>query len=126
MKLRAIDHVTLQVPDIRVARRYYEEVFGFSCRELSNEGSKSLQLEGGDVHFFITEMPAVDPEVVRRQHISFEVDSLTPVRDLLDKRGESYESGEYSGFRTRNYRWCEWRDPNGIRVECVEHVDAFD
>jgi len=23
-------------------------------------------------------------------------------------------------FKFNNYRWCEWEDPDGIKIECVE------
>ena len=121
MRPLTIDHVTLYVPDLDAVARYYEEVFGFSCRELAAEVGRTLQLENDAVHLFISEVPKMDPGSVRRQHVSFEVASLQRVFEELDARGEAYETGEYAGFETRSYRWCEWRDPAGIRVECVEY-----
>jgi len=123
MQLRAIDHVTLYVRDLDAVRPYYEEVFGFSCSELRTEAGRGLQLETDSVHLFIVEAPERDPGSVRMQHVSFEVAELGAVARQLDSRGEAYETGQYSGFRSRNYRWIEWRDPEGIRVECVEHIE---
>ena len=122
MDLRAIDHVTLHVQNLDRAKSYYEEVFGFSCSELPGVDPRVLQLESPAVHLFIVESTAMDPECVRRQHVSFEVESLAGVIAELDASGEPYQLGEYSGFQTRNYRWCEWRDPEGVRVECVEPI----
>jgi catechol 2,3-dioxygenase-like lactoylglutathione lyase family enzyme len=122
VKLRSIDHLTLQVRDLSMARRYYEELFGLECVELSHGETKSLQLEGPDVHFFMMESPDIDPAIIARQHVSFAVERLAVVRAKLEERGEPYEMGEYRGFRRRNYRWCEWRDPEGVRLECVEHT----
>jgi catechol 2,3-dioxygenase-like lactoylglutathione lyase family enzyme len=85
---------------------------------------RNLQLEKATVHFFLAEEPTIDADSVNRQHISFEVESLGPVIALLEARGEPYELGQYSGFKSRNYRWCEWRDPAGIRIECVERMEA--
>ncbi|MDY6931825.1 MAG: hypothetical protein SVJ22_07950 [Halobacteriota archaeon] len=31
-----------------------------------------------------------------------------------------YETGVVDFFERENYRWCEWKDPDGIRLECVE------
>jgi len=122
MDLRSIDHVALYVRDLDVAKAYYEEVFGLSCLELSGQELRTLQLEAPSVHFFVIEDPSITPDFVRRQHISFEVESLAAVVAALDARGEAYELGEYAEFASRNYRWCEWRDAVGIRVECVEHT----
>ena len=120
--LQSIDHVTLFVQDIAIEKRYYEELFGFLVTELFHKDAKNLQLEAGSVRFFMTEDPEIDSNIVEQQHISFAVGSLQPVMDLLKARRESYKKGTFLGFKSRNYHWCEWRDPAGIRVECVEHI----
>lgn len=122
MNLRAIDHVTMHVRDLDSARSYYQEVFGFCCIELADRRPRVLQLETPSVHLFIAESVDMDAEFVRSQHVSFEVESLASVTEQLDARGETYQLGEYRGFNARNYRWCEWSDPEGIRVECVEPI----
>lgn len=122
MNLLAIDHVTMHVRDLDSTRSYYQDVFGFCCTELADRQPRTLQLEASAVHLFIAESPDMDAEFVRSQHVSFEVDSLASVIEQLDARGESYQLGEYRGFDVRNYRWCEWRDPEGVRVECVERT----
>jgi len=30
--------------------------------------------------------------------------------------------GEFRQFRYHNYKWIEWRDPDGIRLEYVESI----
>ncbi|MEM8860943.1 MAG: VOC family protein [Chloroflexota bacterium] len=122
LNLQSIDHVTLIVTDLKAVKRYYEELFGFSITEIFHKESKHLQLEIGTVRFFFTEDPTVSTEMIRQQHISFAAESLAPVIALLEARGEAYTTGTYHGFKTNNYHWCEWRDPAGIRVECVEHI----
>jgi transposase InsO family protein len=106
----------------RIDYRHVIWVFGFSCSDLQTEEGRVLQLETESVHLFIVEASELDPDSVRRQHVSFEVAELGPVAQELDLRGEAYATGQYTGFRSRNYRWIEWRDPVGIRVECVEPV----
>ena len=122
MRIQAIDHVTLSVRSVARAQKYYEEVFGLTCERAPVGGSDGLRLENEAVHFFMVEDSELDPEYVRRQHLSFAVDSLEPVIKCLEARGEQYEIGRFEGFTHRNYRWCEWRDPEGIRVECVESL----
>ena len=124
MKLRAIDHVTLQVSDIDASMHYYEDVFGLSCTPLRTGNGRSMKLESAEVHFFMEENPGLDADTICRQHISFQVESLMSIFEEMDRKGVRYELGEYTGFRTCNYRCCEWRDPDGIRVECVEHTPA--
>jgi catechol 2,3-dioxygenase-like lactoylglutathione lyase family enzyme len=122
MKIQGIDHVTLYVRNVEAVKLYYEQVFDFSCSLILSKGKKHLQLETDTTHLFIAEDSTFTPDFIGQQHISFEVESLEPVVKKLDARGEQYETGMYTGFKTRNYRWCEWRDPEGIRVECVEHI----
>ena len=121
-QLQSIDHVTLFVQDIDTIKEYYAELFGFSVTELFHKNAKNLQLEAGPVRLFITEDKEIEPRIVEQQHVSFAVGSLLPVIDLLKARGESYKTGTFLGFESNNYHWCEWRDPAGIRVECVEHI----
>lgn len=125
MKIRSIDHVTLIAQNLDAEKDYYQKMFGFSCVEKPGRGGKSLQFEGENVHFFMVEVPKIDPEYVRKQHISFEVESLVPVQEELDTLKVKYKLGHYTGFRSQNYLWCEWRDPEGIRVECVEHTNTL-
>jgi hypothetical protein len=39
---------------------------------------------------------------------------------LRNLRIMDHALGEVRFFAHRNYAWCEWRDPDGIRLECVE------
>lgn len=122
MNLKTIDHVTLYVPSVDLVRDYYTDVFGFSVTDLPSSGANTLLVERGAVHFFIVEERSAPLDFIRRQHISFEVDSLRPVTTLLDDNNIPYNTGIYEGLAAFNYRWCGWRDPEGIRVECIERV----
>ena len=120
-KTRAIDHVRLWVRSLPEARAYYERVFGFDCAPREGDDA-TLVVESEDIHFFLSEN-AGDAEFLSKQHISFEVTSLAQVIASLDEMGISdYQVGKVSFFRHRNYKWCEWRDPSGIRLECIEVI----
>lgn len=120
--VKAIDHICLWVRSLHEAKHYYERVFGFKC--IPREGDETtLIAESKYVHLFISEC-INDYEKLSKQHLSFQVDSLDYVIHALNELGISnYQTGEVSFFTQRNYKWCEWLDPNGIRLECVELID---
>jgi len=120
IRLNKIDHVCLWVRSLSEAKAYYEQLFGLECRE--REGDPvTLVVESESVHFFISEAEPAAAALTNRQHLSFEVDSLAAVIDTLEAMGiRDYRSGEVNLFKHHNYKWCEWRDPSGIRLECVE------
>ncbi|MEL6270584.1 MAG: VOC family protein [Chloroflexota bacterium] len=117
MNTTAIDHVCLLVSDLTAAKVYYEDVLRVTCR-LHPGAEKTLMVENEQVHFFLKEVDA-PREFLRLQHLSLAVDDLEPVAAMLDARGIAYERGRFEGFAHRNYDWLEWRDPDGIRLECV-------
>jgi len=119
ISLKTIDHVCLWVRSLPEAKQYYETLFGLSCSQREGDAS-TLVVESASIHFFISE-DTRDSDFLARQHISFEVESLARVIDTLDTMGVTdYATGEVNFFKYRNYKWCEWRDPSGIRIECVE------
>ena len=121
IQTRAIDHVCLWVKSLSEAKTYYEKVFGFVCKPRDGDDS-ILMVESENIHFFISEAPR-GANFVSRQHLSFEVDSLEQVIESLNQMGISdFVQGEVTFFKHRNYKWCEWRDPSGIRLECVEII----
>jgi len=82
--------------------------------------------ESPNIHLFISEVRGVSTDFLSRQHLSFEVDNLDHVVSALKEFGISgYETGEFEMFQHRNYKWCEWRDPDGIRIECVERTPGL-
>ena len=117
-----IDHTYLFVSSLARAQNYYETLFDFTLRP--REGNPQiLCVESPAVHFFITEVSGIDREFLAQQHISFQVDDLSVVMAKLRAFGiEECRTGQVDFFQHRNYKWCEWRDPDGIRVECVELV----
>ena len=118
---KAIDHVCLWVRSLPEAKRYYENLFELSCTPREND-EDTLVVESKNIHFFLSECKDAN-EYLSKQHISFEVDSLDDVIETLQKTGVTdFKIGEVEFFIHRRYRWCEWRDPSGIRLECVESV----
>ena len=97
------------------------KLFGFVCTP-REENDTTLVVESDDIHFFLSEYTD-NNAFLSRQHISFEVESLNQVVDNLEALGiADYEIGEVSFFEHKNYKWCEWREPGGIRLECVELI----
>jgi catechol 2,3-dioxygenase-like lactoylglutathione lyase family enzyme len=119
IKTKAIDHTWLWVRSLTEAKSYYEKVFGFECSP--REGDKStLIVESDAIHFFLRESKNASFHF-SNQHLSFEVESLDLVIAALNEMGVcDYETGEVEFFKYKNYKWCEWKDPSGIRLECVE------
>ncbi|MBV1916218.1 MAG: VOC family protein [Pseudomonadales bacterium] len=122
MKIDAIDHVTLYVRSIAKVKSFYMDLFELSCREFDENDSRYLVVENETLHFFIMEDKTVTPEFVGMQHISFSVESLDTAIEQLKLLGHSYCIGRYEGFEKRNFDWCEWRDPEGIKVECIQYI----
>ena len=119
--VKGIDHVCLWVRSLSEAKDYYERVFNFDCFYRDTE-QDTLIVESNTVHFFLNEEDQ-DTQLLSKQHISFKVDSLDQIIDSLKKLGiTQYTTGSVNCFKHENYRWCEWRDPSGIRLECIEVV----
>lgn len=118
----AIDHTCLIVSSLANTRRYYERLFEFSF--YFREGDpNTLVVESAPVHFFMTQIPDVPATFLQLQHISFRVQSLEDVTKRLQAAEiDHYETGIVDFFTHNNYRWCEWRDPDGIRLECIELI----
>ena len=116
---KAIDHVCLWVKSLSETKNYYKKIIGVVCTPRDGD-ENTLVVESENIHFFISESKN-EYDFIPKQHLSFEVESIDHVVNTLDEFGISdYVLGEVNFFIHRNYRWCEWRDPNGIRLECVE------
>lgn len=111
-----IDHVCLFVSDLDRAKSYYERLFGAECWFREND-RKTLVFETNKVHFFLSEAKSFFNQL-SQQHISFQVANLADVISKLEGLGISeYKTGVINFFKHENYGWCEWRDPDGIRLE---------
>ncbi len=120
IEAKNIDHINLIVSSLDQTKDYYERVFGFNIVPRENN-PQTLVVESKHVHFFITQIENVPEAVMQNQHISFEVEDLDSVIEALAGIGiTDCKIGEIGFFQYQNYRFCEWRDPDGIRIECVE------
>jgi catechol 2,3-dioxygenase-like lactoylglutathione lyase family enzyme len=118
----SIDHTCLLVTSLLRSKTYYERVFNVTCTP-RQDNPKTLMVESPNIHFFISEVQGILTDFLSKQHLSFEVDNLDYVISALEELGISgYETGKFEMFQHRNYKWCEWRDPDGIRIECVERT----
>ena len=118
----AIDHTCLVVTSLCRAKAYYERLFDFNLRPREGDPN-TLVVESPSIHFFLIESSEAPAEFLRKQHISFRVDDLDAVVGRLRALGIVDSTvGRVSFFTHDNYRWCEWRDPDGIRLECVELI----
>jgi len=116
----AIDHTCLIVTSLAASRDYYRRLFDFTFAPREGDPD-TWAVESGAVHFFLTQVPDTPPEFLRRQHLSFRVENLDDAIARLAAAGVADRTtGRVDFFRQNNYRWCEWRDPDGIRLECVQ------
>ena len=117
----AIDHICLAVSSLSQSQTYYEKVLGAICKRRDTDPN-TLVVETPQIHFFLSESDA-NPDFLAQQHLSFCVDSLEEAIASLEELGiTDYETGVVEFFEHNNYRWCEWRDPDGIRLEVVERL----
>ncbi|VAW30792.1 hypothetical protein MNBD_CHLOROFLEXI01-3164 [hydrothermal vent metagenome] len=118
----AIDHTCLIVTSLTKTRQHFEMLFNFSFQPRQGDPNTWV-VESTDVHFFISQVTDAPADFLRLQHISFRVATLEAVIAKLHSAGiGDYATGHVDFFAHNNYRWCEWRDPDGIRVECVELI----
>ncbi len=115
---KKIDHVCLSVNNISKAKKYYEGLFGINCVPYPNK-KKMMMVESENIHFFIKEVN-LSAKYIKEQHLSFEVKNLGDVMKLLKSKRIPYINGTFKGFKNNNYKWVEWRDPDGIRLECIQ------
>lgn len=116
-----IDHVCLLVSNLEKARGYYQSIFGLTIRPHPTV-DKTLLCEDENIHFFLEEV-AFPREFLAKQHLSLRVTDRQKIVDTLQSLGIPFETGMFRAFKYRNYYWVEWRDPDGIRLECVELID---
>ena len=82
---KAIDHICLWVKSLAETKSYYERVFGVTCIPRVGD-ENTLVVESENIHFFISESKN-GGELISKQHISFEVESLEQVINTLNEMG---------------------------------------
>lgn len=113
-----IDHTCLLVSNLEKARGYYQSLFGLSIRPHPRT-KNMLMCESEDIHFFIEQVD-FSQEYLTKQHLSIRVANVQTIMDALQSLDIPFESGKFEGFEHHNYYWVEWRDPDGIRLECIQ------
>lgn len=115
-----IDHICLLVSNLEVAKAYYRSLFDVITNPHPT-ASNTLMCETEHIHFFIEEVD-FPKELLSKQHLSLRVSDVQTIMDTLQSLNIPFESGKFEGFEYQNYDWVEWRDPDGIRLECVELI----
>ena len=116
-----IDHICLLVSNLEKSREYYEKLFNVICKFHPKE-NKMLMLETNKIHLFLKEIK-MPSEFYENQHLSFETLNIDVVAEKLKQCGiRNFEIGVFKNFQYNNYKWIEWRDPDGIRLECIEKI----
>jgi len=120
INVKEIDHICLMVNDLNKFRKYYEKYFGFEFN-LHPNNKDIWAVESKGIHFFVKEVSYPD-EFVKSQHLSLLVDDIESVLKILKENNIKFNSGEFHEFKYKNYKWVEWLDSEGIRIECVERI----
>lgn len=122
IKTQAIDHIWLWVHSLERSKAYYEALFGFRCTPRDGD-AQTMLVEGESVHLFLRQIEG-NGDFIGQQHLALVVSDLESVIASLQQHGiHDYTTGQVDCFTRRNYDWCEWRDPDGIRLECVAYID---
>ena len=120
INIKSIDHICLWVSSLTTSKEYYEKLFNIKCATRQGD-AKTLVVESDFIHFFISEHEEKSGSAfLKKQHLSFSVEQLDDVVRYLEELNIEYVLGDVDFFKNRNYKWCEWRDPDGIRLECIE------
>ena len=115
-----IDHICLLVSDLEIARAYYHSLLGLKVSRHPTV-SNTYMCETENIHFFIEEVD-FPKAFLAKQHLSLRVPDVQTIMDTLQSLNIPFETGKFEGFEYHNYYWVEWRDPDGIRLECVELI----
>ena len=111
MRPAGIHHVSINVSDLEVARRFYVDVLGFTERTdrpaLDVEGAW-LDAAGQQVHLIVAE-----PAPFVGQHFAVRVDDVTAAVAELRDRGVRVSTPVVVGTGVQ----CFLRDPSGNGVE---------
>ena len=118
IELKNIDHFCILVGKLDISKRYYMQIFS-GVFKIHPKDSKTLMFESEMVHFFLKEVD-LPQNFLSYQHFSFEVKDITKIIHILEDKKINFEYGTFNSFKYKNYKWVEWRDPDGIHLECVE------
>jgi catechol 2,3-dioxygenase-like lactoylglutathione lyase family enzyme len=69
-----------------------------------------------------------NPSVAGSAHLAFKVDNIEEMRKKLEKAGVEFHSPNQSFLEAGKieWKWCYFRDPDGIILELVEQKQAWE
>ena len=108
-----INHIAIEVTDIKKAVAFYSDVFGLKKKD-EGEGDAFFQL--GEHQFLaMFEVEKIAPD--RTRHFGLIVRDEEQIKAVRDKVKNKYGLSLIPGFR------CDFRDPFGNRVQVVDLHD---
>ena len=113
VRVYGINHVAIEVTDIRKAIAFYEDVFGL-MRKDDGEGDAFFQL--GEHQFLaMFEVQKMTPD--RTRHFGIMVRDEHQIAEVREKIVKKYGLKPIPGFR------CDFHDPFGNRIQVVDLHD---
>ena len=113
VKVFGINHVALEVTDIKKAVAFYSDVFNLRKKD-EGEGDAFFQI--GEHQFLaLFEVKKMSTDGVR--HVGFIVRDDGQIAEVREKVTKKYELKLIPGFR------CDFRDPFGNRIQVVDLHD---
>jgi catechol 2,3-dioxygenase-like lactoylglutathione lyase family enzyme len=112
-RIVGINHVALEVGDVKEALAFYRRIFKFELRggEFESPGSRPAFIDMGDQ--FIALMPGRTQKADDHRHFGLVVDDRSRVRELAKAAGAKMLDGSFLDFL----------DPWGNHIQVVEYRD---
>lgn len=148
--IRGVHHVSLSVTDLNRTIEFYTKVLGLTLQSKGrNEGEtlgeallgtkwglhqKHAELElavlrigEASIEFIEYKVPKTqpfhkNPSIAGAAHIAFEVDHIEETQKKLEKSGVEFHSPIQTFMEAARveWKWCYFRDPDGICLELVQ------
>lgn len=129
MKIEKINHVSINVKDMKRSLDFYERVLGLELQETVNCGDFNItyfalpdgsRLELFDYHHLNEEIPHKDSDVGLR-HLAFEVSDVSSHESYLRSQGVeiTLPTCDLPNLRARVMLFL---DPNGVTLEFCEKL----
>ncbi len=113
VRVYGINHIAIEVTDIKQAVAFYEDVFGLKKKD-EGEGDAFFQL--GEHQFLaMFEVATMKPD--RTRHFGLMVRDEAQIAEVRDKLTKKYGIKLIAGFR------CDFLDPFGNRIQVVDLHD---
>jgi catechol 2,3-dioxygenase-like lactoylglutathione lyase family enzyme len=117
-----IDYVYYWTAEMDRAVAFYRDVIGLKL--VRQDGSQWAEFATEPVRFALHGATEGHPVRSGGAAVMFRVDDLDRARRTLQEKGVEFDehSGEVEGF----VRFATFRDPDGNRVELIEHIERGD